>query len=71
MNFAYLVSRQVMNIQQPAVPGWTGFNTVMAELGIIPSKNVIEHLPIVDDSPTDMSTVFTVLNQSLDIAKAT
>jgi hypothetical protein len=49
------------------LPDWTGFNTLLAE-DKIPRVSKIGYLPVIDASPTEYSTVHTVLSKSKDIA---
>lgn len=49
------------------LPDWTGFNTLLAK-DKIPPVSTIGYLPVVDSSPTEYSTVRTVLSTSVDIA---
>ena len=48
------------------LPGWTGFNTKL--VAIVPNLSKIGYLPVIDASPTEMSTVHTILVRSLEIA---
>ena len=48
------------------LPGWTGYNTKIAVN--IPIVSKIGYLPVIDASPTEMSTVHTILKRSLEIA---
>mgnify|MGYP002803380803 FL=1 len=48
------------------LPGWTGFNTQLAENPICISK--IGYLPVVDAPVTDFATIYAILRRSLDIA---
>lgn len=49
------------------LPGWTGFNTLV-DYQNIPPMSKVGYLPVIDASPTDMSTVNTILLRSVDIA---
>lgn len=48
------------------LPSWTGFNQLLSSS--IPHKATIAYLSVVDASPTDLNTVNTVLDRSLEIA---
>ncbi|XP_046556096.1 uncharacterized protein LOC124265368 isoform X2 [Haliotis rubra] len=48
------------------LPGWTGCNQLLQSDAKAPSK--IGHLPVIDASPTDKSTVNAILERSLSIA---
>ena len=50
------------------LPDWTRFNTLLAR-DKIPPVSKIGYLPVVDSSPTEYSTVHTVLSKSVDITK--
>lgn len=52
---------------QSVVPGWTGFNILLKGQNI-PPVSKIRYLPIIDGSPSDYSTLYTALQQSLKIA---
>ena len=45
---------------------WTGFNSQLSTC--IPQMSVIGYLPVIDASPTEMSTVLTILQRSVEIA---
>ena len=49
------------------LPGWTGFNTKLVSK--IPKLSKIGYLPVIDASPTEMSTVYTILVRSIEIAQ--
>ena len=48
------------------LPGWTGFNTLLAK--DVPTESKISYLPIIDSPITEMSTINEVLCQSVKIA---
>ncbi|XP_070537990.1 uncharacterized protein [Ptychodera flava] len=50
----------------PPLPAWTGFNRATAK-SIAPPITKIGYLPVIDASPTEMSTVNTVLVKSIDV----
>jgi hypothetical protein len=50
------------------LPNWTGFNTKLIYKRDIPTQSKIGYLPIIDASPTELSTVKEILNQSEKIA---
>ena len=52
------------------LPGWTGFNILLEkESGHgVPSKTNIGYLPVIDASPTELSTVNAIFEKSLTIA---
>ncbi|XP_070535408.1 uncharacterized protein [Ptychodera flava] len=49
------------------VPSWTGFNQEVSG-NAVPPVSKIGYLPVIDASPTDKSTVNTILSRSVDIA---
>ena len=51
-----------------AIPNWTGFNTKLAVNRNIPIQSKLGYLPVVDASPTELSTVNEILNRSEEIA---
>ncbi|CAB3997097.1 Hypothetical predicted protein [Paramuricea clavata] len=50
------------------LPNWTGFNTKLIYKRDIPTQSKIGYLPIIYASPTELSTVKEILNQSEKIA---
>ena len=62
---AYIVSK--MSESETPLPGWTGFNTLL-QSSRIPLPSTIAYLPVIDASPTEMSTVNTILRKSIKIA---
>lgn len=62
---AYIVSK--LNNKEVPLPGWTGFNTLL-QADSVPLQSKITYLPVIDASPTDMSTVYTILLKSIQIA---
>jgi len=52
--------------QKRLLPAWTGFNQLLTSS--IPPKATIAYLPVVNDSPTDLNTVNTILHRSIEIA---
>ncbi|XP_070566914.1 uncharacterized protein [Ptychodera flava] len=49
------------------LPSWTGFNQKLSG-SVTPPVSKIGYLPVIDASPTDKSTVNTILSRSVDIA---
>ena len=66
IDLAYCLSK-LPEVNRNSVPGWTGFNTLMKSLDIHPTSK-IGYLPVIDASPTDLSTVYTILLHSVNIA---
>ena len=48
------------------MPTWTGFNTKLVQN--VPLLSAVGYLPVIDASPTEMDTVLTVLQRSIEIA---
>lgn len=63
---AFVIARTVEEFQ-PQMPNWTGFNTEL-ESKQIPRLTNIGYLPIIDASPTELSTINTILKRSQEIA---
>ena len=57
----------VMTDSQQTVPGWSGFNAVASNQKI-PPKSAIGYCQLIDASPTELSTVYTLLKKSLEMA---
>lgn len=49
------------------LPSWTGFNQLLSQTEV-PQKSVVGYLPVIDGSPTEMNTVLTILQRSVEIA---
>ncbi|KAJ8021222.1 hypothetical protein HOLleu_38358 [Holothuria leucospilota] len=64
---AYFLSK-LPEYETPVPPGWTGFNTKLQKASAVPEKSNIGYLPVIDASPTNLSTVNTILQRSLAIA---
>ena len=54
--------------EMQTVPGWSGFNAQLKST-CIPASSVIGYLPVINASPTELSTVYTVLRQCLEKAQ--
>ena len=64
-NIVWFLTRQVKHSDQ-AVMGWTGFNiTVRKDIPV--SQDNIGYLPTINAPATNMSTVYEILNQSIQI----
>ena len=66
LDFAYVLMKFYQS-QMDVLPGWTGFNMLAQGLEI-PPVSKIRYLPIVDGSPSEYSTLYTALQQSIKIA---
>ena len=64
-DFAWLLAR-LPNVSDPqqTVPGWTGFNMV-ANKHDIPPRSVVGYSQMIDASPTELSTVYTLQRGSM------
>ena len=66
-DLAYVLTRiPGNNKNEPPLPTWTGFNTKLAIK--VPQLSAIGYLPVIDASPTEMDTVLTILQRSIQIA---
>lgn len=50
-----------------AIPSWTGFHTLLQGENTL-QKSALYYLPVIEASPTEMSTVNTILKRSVQIA---
>lgn len=65
-DLAFVICRSIEEYQ-PLIPNWTGFNTLL-ESEHIPCMTRIGYLPIINASPTELSTINTILLRSKEIA---
>ena len=66
IELAYILLKY-LDSSSGTIPGWTGFHTTLAS-NDIHDKSAIHYLPVIEDSPTNMSTVNTILKRSLSLA---
>ena len=73
-DFAWLIARYQDPVQDDSastnpqtVPAWSGFNAI-ANKDKIPSKSVVGYCQLIDASPTELSTVYTLLKRSVEMA---
>ncbi|KAL9951848.1 hypothetical protein ACROYT_G044583 [Oculina patagonica] len=76
-DFAWFLSRLPLNEDgdttdatvesQQSVPGWSGFNMVVNR-NDVPCKSVVGYCQLIDASPTELSTVYTLLKKSVTMA---
>lgn len=66
LDLAYVLTKLVPS-DNDTLPGWTGFNTQLRE-DSIPEVSRIGYLPVIDASPTEYSTIKTMLERSYNIA---
>ena len=57
---------KVADISDNVFPGWTGCNILLHNE--VPMISTVGYLPIIDASPTEYDTVYTILDRSLQIA---
>ena len=57
---------KLLPLDNDILPGWTGFNTKLCENSILVVSR-IGYLPVVDASPTEYSTIKTILERSYAI----
>lgn len=55
------------NCINQTVPSWTGYNMVAADKDV-PPKSIVGYNQMIDASPTDLSTVYTLLKRSDEMA---
>ncbi|CAB4000930.1 Hypothetical predicted protein [Paramuricea clavata] len=66
LDFAYTLMKMHQS-EVDLLPGWTGFNMLLRRSNI-PPQSKIRYLPIIDGSPSEYSTLYTALQQSINIA---
>lgn len=66
LDFAYTLMKMYQS-EVDLLPGWTGFN-ILVQGSNIPPVSRIRYLPIIDGSPSQYSTLYTSLQQSIKIA---
>ena len=66
LDFAYVLVKMVPS-DDCVLPGWTGFNTLLCQ-DDIPCVSRVGYLPVIDASPTEYSTINTILKRSQEIA---
>jgi hypothetical protein len=66
LDFAYVLVKMVPS-EDCVLPGWTGFNTLLCQYDI-PQVSRVGYLPVIDASPTEYSTINTILKRSQAIA---
>lgn len=66
LDFAYVLVKMVPT-DNNILPGWIGFNTILCKDDMHDVSRV-GYLPVIDASPTEYSTINTILKRSNDIA---
>ena len=67
LDLAYVLVKHICSTNEEVLPGWTGFNTMLCS-NEIPDVSRIGYLPVIDASPTEYSTINTILTRSKEIA---
>ena len=68
-DLAYILVKKYHHSQESPLPGWTGFNT-MLNGNEIPRESRIGYLPVIDNSPTEYSTINAILENGVAITNA-
>lgn len=69
-DFAWFLSRTQNTLEaglEQSIPAWSGFNAI-ANKQDIPPKSVVGYCQLIDASPTELSTVYTLLKKSVLMA---
>lgn len=67
LDLAYVLTKMVHVTDETALPGWTGFNTMLIEE--IPEVSRVGYLPVINAPPTEYSTINEILKRSKNIAE--
>ena len=74
-DFAWRICRQPVDTslfqfkeEQQRIPRWIGFNGIVCKQDI-PRKSVVGYSQVIDASPTELSTVYTLLKKSVAMGK--
>ena len=67
LDLTYVLLKMIPSDDLPVLPGWTGFNTLLHKDNI-PNISRVGYLPVIDTSPTEYSTIDTILKRSTEIA---
>ncbi|XP_028419097.1 uncharacterized protein LOC114544759 [Dendronephthya gigantea] len=67
LDLAYILVKYICSSDEEVLPGWTGFNTMLCS-NEIPDVSRVGYLPVIDASPTEYSTINTILTRSTEIA---
>ena len=68
LDLAYVLMK-LAGVSEEFFAGWTGFNTTL-NCSNVPWMSKVGYLPIIDASPTEYDTVFTILDRSVEIASS-
>ena len=67
LDLTYVLLKMIPSDDLPVLPEWTGFNTLLRKDNILNISRV-GYLPVIDASPTEYSTINTILKRSTEIA---
>ena len=67
LDLAYILMKYICAVNDEVIPGWTGFNTMLYNHEI-PNVSRVGYLPVIDATPTEYSTINTILIRSKEIA---
>ena len=59
-DLAYVLVKMLNDYEESPLPGWTGFNIMLYEAEI-PQESRIGYIPVIDNSPTEYSTINAIL----------
>ena len=68
-DLAYVLVKMLNDYEESPLLGWTGFSIMLYEAEI-PKESRIGYLPVIDNSPTEYSTINTILENGVNIANA-
>ncbi|KAK6168598.1 hypothetical protein SNE40_019797 [Patella caerulea] len=66
LDLSFIILKYLTSSYDDHLPGWTGFNCEI-DSTIFP-KSAIHYMPVIEASPTDMTTVNTILIKSVSVA---
>ena len=67
LDLAYILMKYICAVNEEVIPGWTRFNTMLYNHEI-PNVSRVGYLPVIDATPTEYSTINTILIRSKEIA---
>ena len=74
IDFGWMLVRQafedtvftLVEDQRQVIPAWTSFN-ILLQMNEVPQKSCIGYCPVIEASPTELPTVYTLLKRSLQM----
>ena len=74
IDFGWMLCRQpfedtlftLVEDQRHVIPAWTSFN-ILLQMNEVPHKSCIGYCPVIEASPTELPTVYTLLKRSLQM----